>query len=189
MSDPLQPHGLYSPWNSPGQNTVWVAFPFSRGPSQPRNRTRVSYIAGRFFSNYYDSTPMLDKEDINSYFRPYKLSFLYNFWCLTAVISWMNFIPHLKIKQYITLSLWKKLKTKYIGYNHNLLTNYLTFVHCILKLCLHFINHYQLTSSVVARLSLGVSSELDAIQVPEFTDFIFSPSFSWFSEICLDTMS
>ena len=21
LSDPLQPHGLYSPWNSPGQNT------------------------------------------------------------------------------------------------------------------------------------------------------------------------
>ena len=29
----------------------WVAFPFSRGSSQPRNRTRVSFIAGRFFTN------------------------------------------------------------------------------------------------------------------------------------------
>ena len=27
----------------------WVAFPFSRGSSQPRNQTRVSCIAGRFF--------------------------------------------------------------------------------------------------------------------------------------------
>ena len=27
----------------------WVAFPFSRGSSQPRNRTQVSGIAGRFF--------------------------------------------------------------------------------------------------------------------------------------------
>ena len=26
----------------------WVAYPFSRGPSWPRNRTRVSCIAGRF---------------------------------------------------------------------------------------------------------------------------------------------
>ena len=80
MSDSLQPHGLYSPWNSAGQNTgvgslsllwgifptqgsnpglphcrqilyqlshqgsprrlEWVAYPFSRGSSQPRNRTR-----------------------------------------------------------------------------------------------------------------------------------------------------
>ena len=36
VSDSLQPHGLYSPWNSLGQNTG-VAFPFSRGSSQPRS--------------------------------------------------------------------------------------------------------------------------------------------------------
>ena len=29
----------------------WVAYPFSRGSSQPRNQTRVSCIAGRFFTN------------------------------------------------------------------------------------------------------------------------------------------
>ena len=29
----------------------WVAFPFSRGSSQPRNQTGVSCIAGRFFTN------------------------------------------------------------------------------------------------------------------------------------------
>ena len=78
----FQPHGLYSPWNSPGQNTgvdscsflkgifptqgsnpgflhcrrflyclshqgnprilEWVAYPFFRGSSPPRNQTRVS---------------------------------------------------------------------------------------------------------------------------------------------------
>ena len=27
----------------------WVAFLFSRGPSQPKDRTQVSHIAGRFF--------------------------------------------------------------------------------------------------------------------------------------------
>ena len=88
----LQPHGLYSPWNSPGQNTgmgscsllqgifpslwsipglphcrwllyqlshqgsprilEWVAYPFSSGSSQPRSRTGVSYIAGRFFTSW-----------------------------------------------------------------------------------------------------------------------------------------
>ena len=30
----------------------WVAYPFSRGSSQPRNQTRVSCIAGRFFTNW-----------------------------------------------------------------------------------------------------------------------------------------
>ena len=30
----------------------WVAFPFSRGSSQPRVRTQVSSIAGRFFTSW-----------------------------------------------------------------------------------------------------------------------------------------
>ena len=29
----------------------WVAFPFSRGSSQPRDQTQVSRTAGRFFTN------------------------------------------------------------------------------------------------------------------------------------------
>ena len=90
MSNSLQSHGLYSLWNSPGQNTgvrsllqgifptqgsnpglppcswilyqlshkgsprilEWVAYPFSIGSSQPRNRTRVSCMAGRFFTSW-----------------------------------------------------------------------------------------------------------------------------------------
>ena len=92
VSDSLQPHGLYSSWNSPGQNTgvdslsflqrifptqglnsgllrcwqilyqlnhkgsprilEWVVCPFSSRSSQPRNQTRVSCIAGGFFTNW-----------------------------------------------------------------------------------------------------------------------------------------
>jgi len=92
VSESLRPHGLYSPWNSPGQNTgvgslsllqgifpthglnpglphcrrilyqlshkesprilEWVAYPFSRGSSWPRSPTRISCIAGRFFTNW-----------------------------------------------------------------------------------------------------------------------------------------
>ena len=88
----MRPYGLYSPWNSPGQNTAmgslsllqeifpihglnpgfphcrqilyqlshkgsprileWVAYPFSRRSSQPRNHTGVSCIAGGFFTNW-----------------------------------------------------------------------------------------------------------------------------------------
>ena len=91
VSESLQPHGLYSLWNSPGQNTgvgscsllqgifptqgsnsglphsrgilyqlshkgspkilEWVAYPFSRESSRTRNQTRVSCIAGGFFTN------------------------------------------------------------------------------------------------------------------------------------------
>ena len=39
MSDSSRPHGRYSPWNSPGRILEWVAFPFSRGSSQPRDQT------------------------------------------------------------------------------------------------------------------------------------------------------
>ena len=34
----------------------WVVYPFSKGSSQPRNRTGVSYIAGRFFTNHITTT-------------------------------------------------------------------------------------------------------------------------------------
>jgi len=39
VADSLRPHGLYGSWNSLGQNTG-VAFPFSRGSSQPRDQTQ-----------------------------------------------------------------------------------------------------------------------------------------------------
>ena len=52
ISNTLQLHWLYSPWNSLGQNIGWVAFPFSRGSSQPRDWTQVSCMAGGFFTNW-----------------------------------------------------------------------------------------------------------------------------------------
>ena len=55
VSNSLWPHGLYSPRNPPGQNTGrggGIAFPFSRGSSQPRGWTQVSHIAGRFFTSW-----------------------------------------------------------------------------------------------------------------------------------------
>ena len=35
----------------------WVAFPFSRGSSQPRDRTQVSHIVGGFFTNWAKEKP------------------------------------------------------------------------------------------------------------------------------------
>ena len=49
VSNSFQPHGLY-PWNCPGQNTGVGSLSFSRGSSQPKDRTQVSCIAGRFFT-------------------------------------------------------------------------------------------------------------------------------------------
>ena len=50
MSDSLQPHGLYSPWHFPGQNTRVGRFAFSRESCQPTDWTQVSHIAGRFIT-------------------------------------------------------------------------------------------------------------------------------------------
>ena len=47
MSDSRQPHGR--PRNSPGQKGI--VFPFSRGSSQPRDRTHISHITGSFFTS------------------------------------------------------------------------------------------------------------------------------------------
>ena len=47
-----RPHGLYSPWNSPGQNTRVGSLSLFRESPQPRDRTQVSYIAGRFFASW-----------------------------------------------------------------------------------------------------------------------------------------
>ena len=30
----------------------WLAFPFSRGSSQPRDQAQILHIAGRFFTNW-----------------------------------------------------------------------------------------------------------------------------------------
>ena len=52
VTDSLRPHGLYSPWNSPGENNGGGSIPFSRGSSQPRDLTQVSCITGRFFTSW-----------------------------------------------------------------------------------------------------------------------------------------
>ena len=39
----------------------WVAFPFSRGSSQPRGQIQVSLIAGRFFISWATREALLDK--------------------------------------------------------------------------------------------------------------------------------
>ena len=52
VSNSLRPPGVYTVWAILQDRIVeWVAFPFSRASSQPRNRSLVSHIAGRFFTS------------------------------------------------------------------------------------------------------------------------------------------
>ena len=51
----------------------WVAFPFSRGSSQPRNQTRVSCIAGGFLTNWVMREAPFDRIIDNNLYKYKKL--------------------------------------------------------------------------------------------------------------------
>jgi len=55
MSDSLGPHGLYSPWNSPGQNTGVGGLSLLQGifpRDLLRDQTQVFHIASGFFTTW-----------------------------------------------------------------------------------------------------------------------------------------
>ena len=55
--DSLWPHTVHGILQA--RTLEWVAFPFSRGSSQPRNRTRVSHLASGFFTTELLGKPLL----------------------------------------------------------------------------------------------------------------------------------
>ena len=58
----LRPHGLYSPWNSPGQNTGVGSHSFLQGTLLTQESTRVSCIAGVFFISWATREALLGKK-------------------------------------------------------------------------------------------------------------------------------
>ena len=52
MSDSLWPHGLYSPWDSPGQNIGLDCCSLLQGIFPTQDPTQVSCIAGGFFTSW-----------------------------------------------------------------------------------------------------------------------------------------
>ena len=51
VSDSLRPHGLYSPWDSPGQNTGVSSLSLLQEIFPTRDQTQVSRIASGFFTS------------------------------------------------------------------------------------------------------------------------------------------
>ena len=122
VSNSLRAHWLYSPWNSPGQNSgvgslsllqgifliqgsnpgllhcrqilyqlshkgsprilEWVAYPFSRGSSRPRNWTWVSCIAGGFCINWAIREARLG----------WKVTLLRGKWCTFKVLTTLSWV-------------------------------------------------------------------------------------------------
>ena len=63
MSDSLRPHGLLTVQGILQARILeWVAFPFSRGSSQPRDQTQVSHIAGGFFTSWATGEAQLSNQ-------------------------------------------------------------------------------------------------------------------------------
>ena len=52
LSDSMQPPDYTVRGLLQARILEWVAFPFSRGSSQPMDRTQVSHIAGGFFTSW-----------------------------------------------------------------------------------------------------------------------------------------
>ena len=61
---PPIPPRLYSHGILQARILEWVAFPFSRGSSQPRDQTQVSRIAGRFFTSWATREACLASRDV-----------------------------------------------------------------------------------------------------------------------------
>ena len=78
----------------------WVAIPFSRGSSQPRDQTQVSHVAGRLFTIWAISeAPEKKNEDklkiwsVVAWSGPLKLLFIgryYKCYYLSLLICWIN---------------------------------------------------------------------------------------------------
>ena len=51
VSDSLRPHGLCSPWNSPGQNTGVGSLSLLQGIFPTQDQTQVSHTADGFFTS------------------------------------------------------------------------------------------------------------------------------------------
>ena len=49
----------------------WVAFPFSRGSSQPRDQTQVSHIAGGFFTSWATREALKDGREHENHLDPF----------------------------------------------------------------------------------------------------------------------
>ena len=69
------PQGLSSHGTLQARRLKWVAFPFSRGSSQPRDRTQVSCIAGGFFTSWAtrEALPNLQSPTITKHCQFYLL--------------------------------------------------------------------------------------------------------------------
>ena len=59
----------------------WVAIPFARGPSQPRNRTWISHIAGQFFTGRATRESYVTNKGQKYKMNPVEFAISISAWC------------------------------------------------------------------------------------------------------------
>ena len=100
MSDSLQPCELYSPWNSPGQNTGVDSLSLSRRSPQPRDRIQISHIAGGFFTSWATREAFSRLSKFYRYRANLNLALMHCIlihWYLFMYIRYINLVPDLHI--------------------------------------------------------------------------------------------
>ena len=102
MFDSLQPHELYSPWNSPGHNTEVGSLSFSRESSQPRDRTQVSLIFGRILTTWgtMEASCTIKKAE-------HRRTDLFELWC------WRRFVRVPSTSRISNQSILKEINLEY----------------------------------------------------------------------------
>ena len=118
MFNSLQPHELYSPWNSPGHNTEVGSLSFSRESSQPRDWTQVSLILGRILTTWgtMEASCTIKKAE-------HRRTDLFELWCWrrfvrvpsTSRISNQSILKEINL-EYSLEGLMLKLKLQYFGH-------------------------------------------------------------------------
>ena len=90
MSNSLWPHGLYSSWNSPGQNTGVGSHFLLRGSSQPRDQTQVSLCRQILYQLSHQGSPT-----VLCWFYQISTWFNYRFTYLIYPILYINISSHI----------------------------------------------------------------------------------------------
>ena len=117
----------------------WVAFPFSRGSSQPRDRTQVSRTAGKFYTSWANCGKFLKRWEYQN----------------TSPVSWktcmrvkqQHFEPYME--QQTHLNLGKEFKTGKAAYCHPAYLTYMKSTSCKI---LSWMNH-KLESTLPGEIS------------------------------------
>ena len=79
----------------------WVGIPFSRGSSWPRDQTRVSCIAGRFFTIWVTREARREGLQMSLYLR--RLHYLPCLYCFAQTFFFLHWIYHFLMLYYMLI--------------------------------------------------------------------------------------